>query len=145
MLGSCRNSSSLCRPPSSSTGAGANRSSVLVRRFREEQCKDDAPGGRLAKFHKPLQTPKQRRDADVAAAHAHFCRLGWDPTEVYAGQVDSQLDALLARACAMQAHAKHLENLPEHARAYHAAPTFMCAALYIILPTYFMQSSDAHC
>ena len=106
------------------TGTAANRSITPWRRFREEQCKDDIPGGRLAKFHKPLQTPEQRRDADSAAAHAHFCRLGWDPTEVHAGQLDGQLDALLARGRALQAHAKHLENLPEHARAYNAPPTF---------------------
>ena len=111
------------------TDCTTKQSSVPGRRFREEQCKDDVPGGRLAKFHKPLQTAKQRRDADVAAAHAHFCRLGWDPAEVHAGQVDGQLDALLARGRAMQAHAKHLENLPEHARAYHAPPTFMCVAI----------------
>ena len=79
----------------------------------------------------------------MAAAHAYFCRLGWDPTDLHAGQVDSHLNALLARACAMQAHAKHLENLPEHARAYHAAPTFMCVAFTIILQ-HNMQSSGAH-
>ena len=75
----------------------------------------------------------------MAAAHAHFCRLGWDPAEVHAGQMDSQLDALLARACAMQAHAKHLENLPEHARAYHAPPTFMCVTFHIIFATLYAK------
>ena len=127
--------------PSCSPGSAADRRSVPGRRFREEQCKDDVPVGRLARFHKPLQTAKQRRDADVAAAHAHFCRLGWEPAEVHAGQMDRQLDALLARACAMQAHAKHLENLLEHARAYHAAPTFMCVTFCVILhaaPTFMV-------
>ena len=93
-------------------------------RIQEEHYRDTVPAGRSALFHKPLQTPKQHRAADVAAAQAHLARLGWSRAEVAAGQVDSQLDALIARAHAMQGHAKRLESLAPHSRAFQHPPTF---------------------
>lgn len=93
-------------------------------RIREEQYQDKAPAGRLTRFHKPLQTPEQRRAADVAAARAHFCALGWARAEVEAGDVDRQLDGLIARARTMQEHGRRLDNMAEHQRAYQPLPNF---------------------
>ncbi len=107
-----------------SLGYTAQNVLCLLRRIQEEHYKDAVPAGRLARFHKPLQTPEQRRAADAAAAHAHFARLGWGRAEVAGGQVDGQLDALFARAHAMQEHAKRLENLAPHARPFQHPPTF---------------------
>ena len=96
----------------------------LLCRIQEEHYKDIVPAGRLARFHKPLQTPEQRRAEDAAAAHAHFAHLGWDRAEVAGGQVDVQLDFLITRARAMQEHAKRLENLAPHARPFQHPPAF---------------------
>ena len=85
------------------------------------------PAGRLARFQKPLQTPEQRRTADVAAAHGYFLKLGWERTEVEANDVDRHLNALLARARAVQEHAKRLESLASPARASQQPPSFACA------------------
>ena len=101
----------------------------LLCRIQEEHYKDVIPAGRLARFHKPLQTPEQRRAADASAAHAHFARMGWSPAEVAAGQVDRQLDALIARAHAMQEHAKRLENLAPPSRSFQHPPTFTCESV----------------
>ena len=93
-------------------------------RMQEEHYKDLVPEWRLACFHKPLQTPEQRRAADAAAAHAHFARMGWSHAEVAGGQVDALLAAVIARAHAMQEHAKRLDNLAPHSRAFQQPPTF---------------------
>jgi hypothetical protein len=61
----------------------------------------------------------------VAAARAHFCALGWARAEVEAGDVDGQLDGLMARARAMQEHEKHLDSMAEHQRAYQPLPSFL--------------------
>ena len=113
-----------------------------LRRIREEHYKDSVPSGRLARFHKPLQTPEQRRAADVAASHAHFTRLGWSRTDVETGQVDRQLDALTARARAMQEHAKRLENLAPHARAFQAPPNFTYAVAFLPSISLICKSKD---
>lgn len=91
-------------------------------RIREELYQDKEPAGRLARFHKPLQTPEQRRSANVAAARAHFCALGWARAEVEAGDVDRQLDSIIARARAMQEHEKRLDNMAEHQRTHQPLP-----------------------
>lgn len=115
------------KPEEQRRGAPERRAQLNVCcpcRVQEEHYKDLVPAGRLARFHKPLQTPEQRRAADAAAAHAHFTRLGWSRAEVVGGQVDGLLDAIIARAHAMQEHAKRLENLAPHSRAFQQPPAF---------------------
>jgi hypothetical protein len=79
------------------------------------------PVGRLAHFHKPIQTVEMRDAADAAAALLHFARMGWD---LDSQEVDQQLDALLARARGMQDFRERCKLLPPAALAAQQSPTF---------------------
>jgi len=61
---------------------------------------------------------------------------------VETGQVDRQLDALTARARAMQEDAKRLENLAPHARAFHPPPNFTYAVAF--LPSLSLRCNSEH-
>ena len=94
------------------------------RRFKRTLYNNKAPEGRQARFHKPVVTAEQHEAADVEAARRHFVSLGWEAAEVAAGDVDAQLDAVLARARSLQEFARRCRMLAPSARAAEQPPAF---------------------